>query len=377
MNNMSSFSNFILITGLLLFAIVAHTQTRISGFVKDASSGERLIGANIIESGTMKGTVSDNNGYFNMIIKVPVALKVSYVGYTMSNVKINVAKDTLLEIFLAPGKELTEVVIKADKLLKPNVAKLTTLELQSIPSLGGKPDLMKALQLLPGIKTQSEGSSLLLVRGGSPGENMYLFDNVPIIYVNHLGGFMSVFNPDIINSIDVYKGGFPARYGGKLSSVVDITQKEGSTFGFKGSCSIGIMDLSLLLEGPVKKKASFIFTARKTVFGLLMFAATGIGDGNTYIMSYGFHDLNGKISWKPNSKNSFHFNLYQGDDYLNYWDKNSKQNLANKNRISYTWGNWLASVDWKHVVSSKLFSDNALSYTRYRLSEKAEIFVPG
>jgi hypothetical protein len=352
-------------------------QTRVSGFVTDASTGERLIGANISEISTIKGTVTDNNGYFTLLIKTPVSLQASYIGYTSANIALASEQDTLLEISLVPGKELSTVVIRADKIMRSNVAKLSTLELQSIPSLGGKPDVMKALQLMPGIKSQSEGSSLLLVRGGSPGENMYLFDNVPVIYVNHLGGFMSVFNPDIINSIDVYKGGFPAKYGGKLSSIVDITQKEGNSSEFKGSMSVGLTDLSLSLEGPIKKKATYIFTARKTLFDLLMLAGTGIGEGNSFIMLYGFHDLNGKITWKPNARNSLHFNIYQGDDRLNYWSKKAKENPGNKNHLSYTWGNWLASADWKHVVSAKLFSDNSISFTRYRLSEKQKFSFKG
>ena len=185
---MREFKNIILITGFFLISVVSVAQTRISGFVNDAASGERLIGANISETGTTKGTVTDNNGYFTILVKGPVSIQASYIGYASVNISIASQKDTLLEISLVPGKELTAVVIRADKIIRPNVAKLTTLELQSIPSLGGKPDVMKALQLMPGIKSQSEGSSLLLVRGGSPGENMYLFDNVPVIYVNHLGG---------------------------------------------------------------------------------------------------------------------------------------------------------------------------------------------
>lgn len=367
---MRRFINIFLFTLLLIISVSGNSQTRISGFINDATSGERLIGANITETGTTKGTVTDNNGYFTLLVKTPVSLQASYIGYASVNISIVSAKDTLLEIGLTSGKELSAVVIRSEKIMRPNIAKLTTLELQSIPSLGGKPDVMKALQLMPGITSQSEGSSLLLVRGGSPGENMYLFDNVPVIYVNHLGGFMSVFNPDIINSIDVYKGGFPARYGGKLSSVVDITQKEGNSTERISSYSIGITDLSLTLEGPIKKNASYIFTGRKTLFGLLMMAATGIGDGNTSVLSYGFYDLNGKISWKPNAKNSFHFNIYQGDDNLTYRAKKVKENPENKNHLSYVWGNWLASANWKHVVSSKLFSDNTLSYTHYRLREK-------
>lgn len=359
-----------LLAALVLIIINGYSQTRVSGFVKDVLSGERLIGANVTEKETFKGSITDNNGYFNFLINPPTELRISYTGYASSVFFVDLAKDTLVEILMTPGKELSEVVIQANSIVKPNVAKISMIELLSIPSLSGKPDVIKALQLQPGIKSQSEGSSLLLVRGGNPGENLYLFDNVPVIYVNHLGGFMSVFNPDIINSIALYKGGFPARYGGKLSSVVDITQKEGSSSGPKGSYSIGITDFSFLFEGPIKKKASYIFAARKTLFDILTIAGSSVGKGNSYILGYGFHDLNGKISWRPNTKNSFHFNIYQGDDYLNYWSKKDKQNPDNKNHMITIWGNWLASLNWKHVVSKNLFAEQTISYTRYRLGER-------
>ncbi|MHC1778048.1 MAG: carboxypeptidase-like regulatory domain-containing protein [Lentimicrobium sp.] len=358
------------LTALMLLTLSGYSQTRISGFVKDALSGELLIGANVNEKGTLNGGITDNNGYFNILINIPAEIRISYTGYTFSDLLIVSVKDTLIEILLSPGKELSEVVIQAKGIIKPNVTKLSMNELLSIPSLSGKPDVIKALQLYPGIKSQSEGSSLLLVRGGNPGENLYLFDNVPVIYVNHLGGFMSVFNPDIINSIALYKGGFPARYGGKLSSVVDITQKEGSSSGQKGSFSIGITDFSILLEGPVNKKASYIFTGRKTLFDILTIAGSSLGRGNSYILGYGFHDLNGKISWRPNTKNSFHFNIYQGDDYLNYWSKKDKLNPENKNHMVTIWGNWLLSMNWKRVVSNNLFTEQTISYTRYRLDER-------
>jgi hypothetical protein len=354
----------------MLLTLSGYSQTRVSGFVMDEHSGERLIGANVSEKETFNGCITDNNGYFNILINTPAGLRISYTGYTFSDILIVSEKDTLIEILLTPGKELSEVVIQAKGTIKPNVTKMSMNELLSIPSLSGKPDVIKALLLQPGIKSQSEGSSLLLVRGGNPGENLYLFDNVPVIYVNHLGGFMSVFNPDIINSIALYKGGFPARYGGKLSSVVDITQKEGSLSGPQGSYSIGITDFSLLLEGPIKKNASYIFTGRKTLFDILTIAGSSIGKGNSYIMGYGFHDLNGKISWRPNAKNSFHFNIYQGDDYLNYWSKKDKLNPDNKNHMVTIWGNWLLSMHWKRVISKNLFAEQTISYTRYRLGER-------
>ncbi|MFA6949583.1 MAG: carboxypeptidase-like regulatory domain-containing protein [Lentimicrobiaceae bacterium] len=355
---------------VVLKTVCGYSQTHISGFVKDVVTNERLIGANVTDNRTFNGSITDHNGYFNILIDAPAKLRISYMGYTSSELCIDLPKDTLVEILLTPGKELSEIVIKANSLIKPNIVKMSIKELLAIPSLTGKPDVIKALQLHPGIKSQSEGSSLLLVRGGNPGENLYLFDNVHVIYVNHLGGFMSVFNPDIINSIDLYKGGFPARYGGKISSVVDIAQKEGSLSESTGSYNIGITDFSLSLEGPIKTKASYIFTGRKTLFDLLTILGTSQGEGNSFIMGYGFHDLNGKISWRPNLKNSIHFNIYQGDDYLNYWSKKDKQNPDNKNHQVTIWGNWLISLNWKHMVSKSLFSEQIISFTRYRLGEK-------
>lgn len=344
-------------------------QTYVSGFVRDSVTGERLIGANVIENRNTAGTITDNNGYFAVALKMPAVINISFVGYETRTVKISAEKDTLMQITLTPGVQLKEMNITAYNTPKPNVIRLDNREMRLIPSLTGKPDILKASQLMPGIKGQSEGSGLLLVRGGNPGENLYLLDNVPLIYVNHLGGFMSVFNPDIINNIEIYKGGFPARFGGKLSSVVDITQKEGNTAGRKGSYSLGVTDFSLTLEGPLSKKVSYIFTGRKTFYELFSIALSSAGQGNTSIIAYGFHDVNGKVSWKKDDKNSLHLNIYQGDDYLNYWSKETAFN-DEKNRLKYVWGNWLTSVNWKHVLNQKLFAEQTLSYSRYRLSTR-------
>jgi len=227
--------------------------------------------------------------------------------------------------------------------------------------------VLKAAQLLPGINPQSEGSSLLSVRGGNPGENLYLLDNIPLIYVNHLGGFMSVFNPDMMNGLDIYKGGFPPMYGGKLSSIVDITQREGNMDGLKGTFSAGITDLSFSVEGPAKiKNTSFIVTGRKTLTEALLGLASKIGNDN--IVMYGFHDVNAKFSWKPNARNSLHLNFYQGDDYLHF---RTQSHIKEKARMNTIWGNWLVSARWNYMLNNKLFVRNSLSYTHYRLTDKA------
>jgi len=352
---------------LLSSSMNAQQKINVSGFVKSRDNGERLIGVYITEAGTPNGTTSDYNGYFNLVVQNNPSLKVSFIGYKDLVLNLHLDNDTILEIALSEDiEQLAEVTINAQRKLNSNISTLNYVQMTQTPSLGGKPDVIKTLQLLPGISSQKEGSSLMIVRGGDPGQNLYLFDNVPIIYVNHLGGFMSVFNPEMINNIDVYKGGFPSRYGGKLSSVMDITQKEGDYSTYKGSFSAGITDLSFNFEGPAGiKNSSFIVGARKTLFDPLM-ALIGISQytAGDYIIAYGFHDFNGKFSWKPDNKNSLSLNFYQGDDYLNYWSLKEE-----KYRMGDIWGNWLISAKYNTIISPKLFSSSNISFTRYRLKE--------
>lgn len=339
-------------------------QYHVSGFVADKNTGERLIGANVIETGTTNGASADNNGYFSLITRGE-SIQVSFIGYTSATLFF--ASDTLLHVGLEGVQELEEITVKGQKAERFNVTTLSHREMLNIPALGGKPDVLKALQLMPGIQSQQEGSSLLNVRGGNPGENLYLIDNIPLIYVNHLGGFMSVFNPDMINNIEVYKGGFPAKYGGKLSSVIAITQREGNKSKLKGSMGIGVTDASFSIEGPlINNKASFLVTGRKTLIDPLMILICYAMADNDYYVMYGFHDINGKLSWHPDEKNSFYVNLYQGDDYIKYWNKDSKTSNE-KYLIGNSWGNWMAATRWNRAVSSRMFVDNTLSYTHYRL----------
>ncbi len=345
------------------------SQYRISGFIKSKSSGEVLIGAQVFDSIAKYITNTDNHGHFSMVVSVPTTLKVLYAGCRELSINIRDKHDSLLLILLENNIELEEVEVRMQKTPSFNSTTLSHEEMINSPSLGAKPDVLKTLQLQPGIMSQNEGSSLLMVRGGNPGENLYLLDNVPLIYVNHLGGFMSVFNPDIINNVTLYKGGFPGRYGSKLSSIVDITQREGNKSTLNGSYSLGATDASFTLEGPLKlKNATFIITGRKTFTDFLLAAASSISEGN-HTISYGFHDINGKLSWRPDLKNSFHFNIYQGDDYLNYWTKTEDNGITNKSHIGNKWGNWLLSSRWNHVLSDRLYTSTVFSYTRYRLKD--------
>ncbi|MDZ4205524.1 MAG: carboxypeptidase-like regulatory domain-containing protein [Bacteroidales bacterium] len=366
--------HFIILAMMLGVSIAGKSQISVSGIVTDRNTGEKLIGATILETGTANGALTDHNGFFIIrSLNSSANFKASFIGYNPVSISFEGKADTIIHISLIPGTELEEVIVRDERLAQADRIRMAGSELQTIPSLSGKPDLMKALHLLPGIQNQSEGSSLLLVRGGNPGENLYLFDHVPIIYVNHLGGFLSVFNPDIINNVDVLKGSFPARYGGKLSSVVAIAQKEGNANKLLGSYHIGITDISGTLEGPLKNKASFIITGRKTLFDLLLLMASSLSEGASAKTVYGFHDINGKISWKPNAKNSLHLNLFQVDDYMNFSAKTSKQNPANTNCIFYIWGNRMVSGAWKHMVSSRLYGENIIAYSSYRLREQQSL----
>ncbi|MDX9845399.1 MAG: TonB-dependent receptor [Tenuifilaceae bacterium] len=353
----------------LLISLSTLGQYRISGFVRDSLTHEVLVGAHIIDSTKMRVVATDNNGYFSINAKPGNSLTVSFVGYKSKYFFAKPKGDTLVQLLLTPSNEIDEVVIKHTKRHTHSISTLSNVELQQIPSLGAKPDVMKAIQLLPGIQSQNEGSSTVLVRGGNPGENLYLFDNVALIYVNHLGGFTSVFNPDIINNINVYKGGFPAAYGGKLSSIIDIAQREGNVNNIKGSYSIGITDASFAAEGPTPiKHTTFIVTGRKTLIDPVMALASHLSGGGDNLVSYGFHDINGKFTWRPNARNTFSFNLYQGDDYLNYWYSEKSLSGSEKARLANIWGNWLLSTRWNRVHNPRLYSTQSLSFVRYRLN---------
>ncbi|MEG2336479.1 MAG: carboxypeptidase-like regulatory domain-containing protein [Bacteroidales bacterium] len=359
---------------LLMTLSSSFGQKRLSGIVKNATSGERLIGTTVWDLDLKTGTVSDKQGQFSLITKSPANLRFSYIGYNSKILKVSMTSDTLIEVLLMPGAEILDgVEVVAKQARKSfNIATLSVNEIINIPNLTGKPDVLKALQLQPGIRSQSEMSSVTLVRGGNPGENLYLLDNTPLIYVHHIGGYMSVFNTDMISDVEVYKGSFPAKYGERLSSIINISQKEGDKSELNGSLSVGLSDISFSIEGPTKlKNSSFIITGRKTLIDLFYICATGGLDSKSDLfLTYGFHDINGKFSWSPNRKHSLHFNIYQGDDYLAILPKIGRKNQT---RVSNIWGNWLAAADWSYISSSNLFIKNTLSYTSYRLKNSTLI----
>lgn len=374
--------NLIMVLALLLSVAANAQKANLSGFVNDANTGECIIGANVYLSDRSHGTSTDQKGYFNLVATVPAKLCLSCIGYADTCFAVNVTNGQPLQLKMRPVTQTLGVAeVTASKIERPqfNTLTLAQKDIELLPTLGSRPDIIKAAQQLPGIEPLTEASSVMIVRGGNPGENLYMLDNVPLIYVNHIGGFMSVFNSEMINSMDIYKGGFPARYGGKLSSIVDLTARKGDPTKPKGSLSAGLTDLSFSVEGPGGlKNSSFIITGRKTVTEALLYAMSEIAkisDSQDNNVIYGFHDINAKYTWSPDAKNSFSFNVYEGDDYMRIWKNFVKNNTVEKNSVGNIWGNLLVSGQWNRSVSPKLFSTNILSFTRYRLRNNSKAYM--
>ena len=360
----------ILLVALICYSIIAKTQINVSGFIYDAESKETIIGANIIGESESCGTSTNTQGYYTLRTK-DKKIKVSVIGYESENINLNQRHDTIINIYLNPARyQLEEIKIYANREKPIKAARLDIQEINNLPSLGGQPDVVKSSQILPGIQTQNEASSLLVIRGGDPGQNMFMLDNTALIYTNHLGGFMSVFNPDIINDINIYKAGFPAKYGGKLSSIIDITQRAGNSKEFKGSFGVGITDINLCLEGKITKKITYILTARKTLFDALLFTGSALGEGNENYMTYGFHDINFKSVWKANERNTIALNLFQGDDYIITLNKKQDYDkYDSKIKAVNIWGNLMGALSWNCIVNPKLYARTNFSISRYRLKD--------
>jgi len=361
---------FFLIILLNLSAIAQ--KTTISGYVLDKQTGEKLIGANILIKNTSKGAVANNFGFYSLSVNNSdtINLIISYIGYKAQNKTIIAQQNQKINFYLESSTEIDAVTVTATKPIEQRtemgVVEIPMKQLELIPTLGAEADIMKAYQLMPGVQSGNEGGSGLYVRGGSPDENLILVDDVPLYYVNHLGGFISVFNADAINSVKLIKGGFPARYGSRLSSVMDVRMKDGNMKEFHGNVSMGIITSKIALEGPIKKdKASFFISARGMPWELIYRPFTALTTG--YVsMGYNFYDINTKLNYKISSKDRIYFSFYKGDDnavvkLIDLYDISGQ-----KGNMTLRWGNTLGAFRWNHLFNQKLFSNTTVAYTKYR-----------
>ncbi|XOV94283.1 MAG: carboxypeptidase-like regulatory domain-containing protein [Bacteroidota bacterium] len=379
---------------LITFFSIAQTHT-ISGFIRDKDNGENLIGATIIQAGTTNGTTTNTFGFYSLTLPTgSVTLQVSYVGYQMETIEIDLVENMMLNFELNPGSILDEVVVTAEEKIERS-PQMSTIDvpieqIKALPVLMGEADILKTLQLLPGIQSGSEGSSGIYVRGGGADQNLILLDGVPVYNVSHLFGFFSVFNPDAINKVNVVKGGFPARYGGRLSSVIDVSMKEGNNQKFSGEGSVGLIASKLTLEGPIgkDKKTSFIVSGRRTYIDLLtrpiIKANNKSGQGYT-VGGYYFYDLNGKVNHKFSENDRLYLSFYNGQDkgfsksstdYENAFEK-----VRSKDEYGLNWGNTISALRWNHIFGPRLFGNLTGTYSKYKFrifsSYENEVSSPG
>ena len=377
---------------VLLAALSAAAQPRgtatVSGYITDVSSGETLIGAGVLVEGTGKkvqtGAVTNAYGYYTLTIpKGKTSLQYSYVGYESVVLDVDLIRDTTVNVFLKPSAEIREATVVAQKDAGIQSTYLGSIDIplvhiQKTPVLFGEADVLKAIQLMPGVQGGNEGFTGLYVRGGGPDENLILLDGVPIYNVDHMLGILSVFQTEAVKKVTLYKGSFPARYGGRVSSIVDIRTNDGNMKETHGSIGVGALTEKFHLEGPIiKDKLSYSLSARglHTVFfdPLIRFYGKRIEEGSEMYANYFFYDLNGKITWRPTDKDRFFLASYNGRDQMNvkftedasYY---SELDGFDRTKLGLGWGNNVVSLRWNHVFSSQLFANTTIAYNRYRMT---------
>lgn len=361
----------LLLIGLfVLFSLTMKSQNNvtISGYINDGTTGEPIIGATVFDLSSLQGTISNTYGFYSLTIKScdSATLEISHLGYKKKKLKI-ACNESELNIHLIPGVTLQKVTVSARKgksvvqSAETGIIRLPIRDIKILPNLFGEVDIIKAYQLTPGVQSGGGGKSELYVRGGSPDQNLIMLDGVPLYYIAHFGGFFSIFNSDAISKVKLIKGGFPARYGSRLSSILDVRMREGNVKDYTTSGTVGLLSSKLSFEGPIKKDtSSFLLSARKNILPVFKLFDSGLG--------YNFYDLNAKFNYKFSSRNKILFSFYKGDDIL----KQKSNNLISERKNTIQWGNTLTAIRWNHVFNKKLFSNTTLSNTHYRYKQTVE-----
>jgi hypothetical protein len=345
--------------GLLFTSIGLFAQkSTLSGTIRDKNSGEELIGASI-QVVEMKGTggVANEYGFYSLTLKSGAYnIKFSYVGYQDLVQKIDLSKDQKMDINLAQGVEMQEVVVSARKenenvtRAQMGVEKIEMKDLKTIPMLFGERDVLKTIQLLPGVKSAGEGNAGFYVRGGASDQNLILLDEAPVYNASHLLGFFSTFNSDAIKDATLIKGNSPAQYGGRLASVLDMKMNEGNDKTYHVNGGLGLISSRLSVEGPIQKeKSSFLLAGRRTYADVFLKASPDFKDNTLY-----FYDFNAKANYRINEKNRVFLSGYFGRDVLGFG-----------NQFGIDWGNRTGTLRWNHIVNQKLFSNTSLIYSDY------------
>ncbi|WP_159468174.1 TonB-dependent receptor [Dyadobacter sp. 3J3] len=359
---------------LISFIVNAQERITISGFVKEKGSQESLPGVNVYIPDTPFGAVTNTYGFYSLTIPTMDSARIiySFVGYENVEKKVFLNKNIEINILLETVNQLEEVVVSArrEEDYISHSAQMSQIEIpisqiKKIPAFFGEKDVLKVLQLMPGVQKGTEGQTGLYVRGGGPDQNLIILDDAVVYNANHLFGFFSIFNSDALKSVELTKGGFPARYGGRLSSVLEMNMKEGNKEALHGEGGIGVISSRLTLEGPISKgKSSFLISGRRTYIDFLakpLIARSQRGESEQVKPGYYFYDLNAKINYDLGAKDKVYLSGYFGHDkfYANQTDPN------NESRAGLDWGNRTATLRWNHLLNQKLFVNTSFIYSNF------------
>ena len=349
----------------------------ISGYVQDAETGEKLIGAAVVQAGTSVGTTTNRFGFYSLTLPAgPVEVAYAYLGFAPERRAFTLSRDTTITVALGTealelaGVEVVgERIERVEETTRMGRIEVPVDQIEMLPALLGEVDVLKALQLLPGVQSGTEGTSGLYVRGGGPDQNLILLDGTPVYNASHLFGFFSVFNADAIKNVELSKGGFPARYGGRLSSVIEINMKEGNMKQFAAQGALGLIASRLTLEGPIiKDRTSFMVSGRRTYIDLLSRPFLPKDEQAGYY----FYDFNAKLNHIFSPRDRVYLSLYTGDDRFSVDTEDGEGYFEDRSTGGFGWGNLTTALRWNRVLSSKLFANTTLTYTRYRFEVEAE-----
>ena len=354
--------------GLLHVFVLVHGQNKtFNGYVRDAETGENLIGATIYDMVSKKGAVTNVYGFYSLTLNTDsVRLNISFVGYETQEFNKPIKANIETDFDLLYSEVLDAVTVVGEESIEGNpqmgLINVPVNQIKQVPMILGEVDVLKTLRLLPGVQGGSEGTSGIYVRGGGPDQNLILIDGVPVYNASHLLGFFSIFNADAINNVTLVKGGFPARYGGRLSSVIDISMKEGNNQKLGGKGSIGLLTSKFIIEGPIKNEnTSFILSGRRTYLDLLARPFTA---ARGYPLKLFFGDLNAKINHRFSNKDRIYLSFYGGNDVFSLKEKVDGDELE----YGIKWGNTITALRWNHLFSPKLFANVTGTFSRYHFN---------
>ncbi len=362
----------ITVIAFLLIPILGFSQQKkytISGYVKEKGSRELLIGATIYIPKIKNGIATNNYGYYSITLPSDsFEVIFSLVGYQKQSYKVFLDKDLNLNVDLTSAYQIDEVVITDDRISRisqdpqMSIVRIPIEQIKDIPTLMGEKDVLKVIQLMPGVQKGSEGNAGLYVRGGGPDQNLIILDDAPVYNAFHLFGFFSLFNGDALKSVELYKGGFPARYGGRLSSVLEMNMKDGNKEKTSGEIGIGAIASRFTVESPiVKGKSSFLISGRRTYVDVLAMPFLPADSKGGYY----FYDLNAKVNYDISQKDKIYLSGYFGRDKFYASDK---QSTGDYSKFGLFWGNGTGTLRWNHLYSSRLFSNTSLVYSKYQFN---------